>query len=183
MAVAVFVLGGVITKMLLFSPRIAIPQFLLDTKKPVHIIRRGSSISDMSSMAGSPFVLRTTMTQYYIEDVEPEQLIESLSNATAIVDEWVETDHYICSFGDISYDISRSVYQNQAGTVVLVVENIKSVSTLDLWVSKFAPFWADMRFGNINNTPGEIADRNKILPLDLKRIKKARPNTELEIFK
>lgn len=178
-----FVLGGVITKMLLFSPKIAIPQFLLDTKKRVHIIRRGTSISDMSSMAGSPFVMRTTMTRYYIEDVEPEQLIEGLSGVSGIIQEYVANDHYTCGFSDISYDISRSLYENEPGTVVLVVENVKSVSTLDLWASKFLPFWADMRFGYIDETPPEIADRSKLPPLDLKRVRKARPNTELDSIK
>lgn len=174
-----FAFGGVITKQVLFSPRISIPQFLLDTKKPVHVLHRSSQIIDWSSIAGGPLTFQKTMTAYYVEDVKPEQLIECLSTVTGIKDELVMYNHYSFWFEDIDYDISHSPYANQTGTLVEVTEISTSVSNVDLWASNFVPFWTALRFGYVNKTPSQLAGRSKIPSLDLKRIKKARPKTQL----
>ena len=170
--------GGVITKQVLFSPKVTIPQFLLDTRKPIKVIRQINGIVNLSATAGNPKGFRTRLTTYIVKGVRPEELIERLSSSTNVKDEVVTYQTYFCSLGDQSYMIAGSRYVYESGSSVEVLEKNLPVSSTDLWASGFVRGWTDLRFGKVN-VPVRLSYGMPLTNLDLKRIRRARPNVEI----
>lgn len=177
--VAAAALCGTIASVLVFSPKVSIPLFLRDSKKPVQVWRRGSNYYD-STLTGSSLPFRVTMTEYYVEGTRPEEIIENLSTESGIKREFAHAHMYGCEIGGTEYRIEYSPFSKYPGTTVLSSEMTTGVSSLDLWLSRVWPAWDEFWIGSVNSKPmgsDKVPTRPK---LDLARVKRARPKIKFK---
>lgn len=178
--VSVLVFCGIVAAFLLFRTQAAIPKFLVDTKKPIQIWRRNSRIFDGSNLEGmtlkTPF-LRETKTKFFIEGIQPEEVIEGLTAYTGIREERVTPTDYRFEIGNKSYYVGYSQYEGHKGSLVSECEDETSVPMLDVYMTRWWSDWPDTAYGKVDNVPDVRLDSAGVPPLDLIRIKKARPKT------
>lgn len=182
-AVSILVFCGIVAGFLLIRPQVVIPQFLVGTKKPVHVLHRYTRIIEAANVEGmtipSPF-LRETVTEFFVEGIPPELVIERLSAYTGIKEERATPQRYSFNTGSYSYLVSHSQYKGHRGSVVIEWEYETEVSMLDVYMKRLWSDWPDHKYGKVDKAPPEAGDSDKFPPLDLKRIKKARPKTEVK---
>lgn len=175
-AVPAMVLCGIILCILLSFRSVGVPKLLIGTKKPVHIWERSTKL--ISYSFGQAVVSRReTKTLFYIEDTQPEQVIEAFASESAIGSEHAFGNYYSCRLGAQIYEIMSSSDGNNPGALVFVTEIESPVSPVDSLISRFAPGWANFRYGSMSVKRPAATPVKQLPILDLVRIKRARPNT------
>lgn len=164
---AALALSAIVAGFLLFKPQATIPPFLVDTKKPVHVLHRYTRIIEVANLEDmtipSPF-LRETVTEFFVEGIPPELVIEELSAYTGIKEERATPQKYSFNTGSYSYLVSHSQYKGHIGSVVIEWEYETEVSMLDVYMKRLWSDWPDHKYGRVDKAPPEAGDSDKFPP-------------------